>query len=98
MTSVYLEQAGIPQTRAEVLSFFCKGPVPRPYTLDDRSNAGGTIDLKMKWLTPAHLEVPYDGREGTLEFQAVRYQGLDISLRDLSSKATNSSPPAGARR
>lgn len=73
----------------EVLEFSCKGPVPRPYTLDNNANAGGTINLAMKWLTPTHLEVSYDGSNGTLEFQAVRYQGIEISLRDLASNATN---------
>jgi len=76
----------------DVLDFDCQGPVPRPYTLDNKANVGGTIDLTMKWLTPTHLEVTYDGRDGTLTFQAVRYQGIDISLTDVSRNATNSSP------
>lgn len=91
ITSVLLEQAKIAETRTTVLSFSCRGPVPRPYTLDNKANAGGTINLTMKWLTPTHLEVSYDGSNGTLEFQAVKYQGIDISLRNLSNNATSPS-------
>jgi len=91
-TRVYLEQANVRGTRTRVLSFSCNGPVPRPYNLDNKANAGGTIGLQMKWLTPTHLEVTYEGRDGTLDFQAVKYQGIDISLRNLSSNATSPSP------
>jgi hypothetical protein len=86
VTSVSLEQAGIPQTRMVVLSFFCEGPVPRPFTLDNKANVGGTIDLRMRWLTPTHLGVTYNGDGATLNFQAVRYQVVTISLTDLSKK------------
>ncbi len=76
----------------EVLGFFCKGPVPHPFTLDNAANVGGTIGLQMTWLSPTHLQVTYDGRKGKVEFQAVRFQVIDISLKDLSANVAN--PPS----
>jgi hypothetical protein len=85
IATVSLQQASIPETRMTVLSFSCNGPVPHPYTLDNKANVGGTINLSMKWLTPTHLEVTYNGHDGTLNFQAVKYQGIHISVRELGS-------------
>lgn len=85
-TSVYLEQTNMPRTRKVVLAFSCNGPVPHPYALDNKANAGGTIDIAMKWLSPTRLRVTYRSALGaTLNFQAVRYQGVAISLTDLSA-------------
>ena len=42
----------------------------------------------MKWATPSHLEVTYDGK-ADLGLQVVKYSGIDISVRDLSGKTTN---------
>ena len=52
---------------------------------------GGTIHLTMKWVTPRHLEVTYDGR-AVVNLQVVRFADVDISLRDIS-KQTNSVAP-----
>jgi hypothetical protein len=70
-----------------VLGFDCEGPVPRPYTLDNVANAGGTINLKMKWVTPSRLEVTYSGHPDVY-LQTAKLWGVDISLRNLSSEAT----------
>ena len=70
-----------------VLAFDCIGPVPRPYTLDNVANAGGTINLQMKWLTPSHLDVTYSGHP-ELNFQAVKLWGADISLLNIASDTT----------
>jgi len=94
VTSVYLEQANIPETRMAVLSFSCDGPVPRPYTLDDKANAGGTIGLRLRWQSPTHLSVTYDGG-ATVDFQAIRYQGIIISLTALSTRSAGSPPQPG---
>lgn len=92
-TSVSLKQNIQSIPAMQVLAFDCLGPVPRPYVLDNVANAGGAIDLKMKWLAPEHLQVSYNGREGTVNFQAVRYQSINISLVDVSpGKAANPSP------
>jgi hypothetical protein len=71
----------------EVLAFDCHDPAPRPYVLDN-ANAGGTIDLTMKWVTPSHLQVTYGGR-ADLYFQAVKAFGVNISVQDLSTEPTN---------
>jgi len=84
---VYLAQSGVPQPPVEVLAFDCPGPAARPYVLDN-ANAGGTIDLKMKWVTPSHLQVAYD-RHPDLYFQAIRAFGINISVQDLSSESND---------
>jgi len=48
------------------------------------------ISVEMKWLTPTHLELTYKGHR-TLDFQAAKCVGVDISVRDLSSETTNTS-------
>ena len=73
----------------EVLDFWCYGSAPRAYVLDP-ANAGGTINLTMKWLTPSHLEVTYDGR-ADLNLQVVKFAGVDISLRNLSKESDTTS-------
>jgi hypothetical protein len=50
-----------------------------------------SIDLKMNWLTPSHLEVTYK-QPAVIDFQAIKCGGVDISVRDLSSGTTSSSP------
>jgi hypothetical protein len=91
-TIVYLKWTKDSNPPHEVLGFDCGGPVPRPRILDNVANAGGTINLAMKWVTPSHLEVSYDGRDGSLYFQVVKIAGIDISVRDLSSKGNSPSP------
>ena len=82
-TMVYLKQTNRSEPPMEVLGLSCQGPAPRPYVLD-KANAGGTINLTMKWVTPSHLEVTYDNHPD-LYFQVVKYAGIEISVRDLSS-------------
>ena len=88
-TVVSLKRTNSSQRPMEVLGFSSEGAAPRPYVLD-QANAGGTIDLTMKWVTPSHLEVTYD-RHPHLDFQVVKYDGIDVSVRDLSSEATKPS-------
>jgi hypothetical protein len=86
-TSVDLESTDGTTNRGKpvnVLSFDCPGPAPHAYVLDS-ANAGGTIDLRMKWLDPSHLEVTYDGK-ATVDFQVVQVSGVSIALRDLSQE------------
>jgi hypothetical protein len=68
----------------KVLDFDCPGPAPHPYVLDS-ANAGGTIDLRMKWLDPSHLEVTYNGK-ASVNLQVVKFAGITISLRDLTGE------------
>ncbi|PYV31777.1 MAG: hypothetical protein DMG22_15595 [Acidobacteria bacterium] len=88
-TVVYLKPTKYSNPPQEILAFSSEGPVPRPYVLDNKANAGGTIDLSMKWIAPSHLEVTYDGRRGRLNFQVVKYLEIDISVRDISSEPTH---------
>jgi hypothetical protein len=90
-TTVSLKSTHLSNAPQTVLGFSCQGPVPRPYTLDNVANAGGTIDLQMKWLTPSHLEVTYSGHPD-LYLQTVKLWGADISLRNLSSETATPSP------
>ena len=46
-----------------------------------------SIDLKMNWLTPAHLEVTYR-QPAVIDFQAIKCGGVDISVQDVSNGGT----------
>jgi|SRR5208282_5135315 len=43
-----------------------------------------SIDLKMNWSSPSHLEISYK-QPVEVEFQAIKCAGIDISVRDLSA-------------
>jgi hypothetical protein len=86
---VYLKQNNASQPPTEVLAFDCNGPVPRPYVLDNVANAGGTINLTMKWVTPSHMDVSYNGRAGILELQVIKIAGINISVQAVSRDPTN---------
>jgi hypothetical protein len=80
-TTVYLKPIGGSQPPTQVLVF---------------SHQYATMNLKMAWVTPTHLDVTYGastktGDRVSLDFQAVKYAGVDISVRDSSSSTTNSS-------
>jgi hypothetical protein len=77
-TIVYLSWAKGSQPKMEILG------------LSDQSEAPGAANVEMKWLTPTHLELTYKGRH-TLDFEAVKCNGVDISVRDLSGE-TGSTP------
>jgi hypothetical protein len=78
-TSVYLKWMGGSQPPIEILGFS-----------NDSAYPSGITNVKMEWVTPKHLEVTY-GSHAKLDFQAVKCNGIDISVRDLSSGITNSS-------
>lgn len=44
--------------------------------------------MGMNWMTSTHLELTYNGPR-TIDFEAVRCHGVDISVRDLSSEMKN---------
>jgi hypothetical protein len=53
-----------------------------------------TMNLKMEWVTPNHLNVTYGpskrmGDRVSLDFQVVKMSGIEISVRDLSLEALN---------
>lgn len=53
-------------------------------------NPSDAINLTMKWVSPTHLEVTYDGRTASLEFQAIKCGGVDISVQDVSGELARS--------
>jgi hypothetical protein len=80
-TSVYLTRINGSQPPTQVLGF---------------SHQFATMNLKMEWVTPTHLEVSYGasarpGDHVNLGFEVVKYGGIDISVRDLSTEKTDTS-------
>lgn len=41
------------------------------------------IDLKLRWLSPAHLEITYK-QPASVDFQAIKCAGIEITVRDTS--------------
>jgi hypothetical protein len=76
-TDVYLKRTNVREAPIEVLGF----------SIGELSSQSGTLNLAMKWETPSHLDVAYNGHAATLYFQVVKCSGIDISVRDLSSEA-----------
>jgi hypothetical protein len=75
-TNVSLERTSDPRHPADILTLSNETAYPL-----------GITNVEMKWLTPSHLEVGYRGH-ADLDFQVVKYGGLEISVRDLSSDTT----------
>ena len=69
-TNVYLNWPVRSQSKTLILAY-SDGP-----TAQD-------MGVEMKWLTPTHLELTYKGQR-SLDFQAVKCNGIDITTRDLS--------------
>jgi hypothetical protein len=74
LTTVQLKRTQGPKDPIEVLLF-----------MQDAKS----IDLKMNWPTPSHLEVTYK-QPAVIDFQAIKCGGVDISVRDLSNGTTSS--------
>jgi hypothetical protein len=59
----------------------------------DGADEPGETNVWIKWLTPTHLDLTYKGHR-TIDFQAVKCHGIDISVRDVSGEtATSTSKP-----
>ena len=87
MTGVYLKRTNGSQPPVLVLSFWCNGPAARAYVLDNTANGGGTIHLTMLWTSPSQLDVTYDGN-ASLEFQVVKYAGIEITVQNVKGVTT----------
>lgn len=74
-TTVTLKRTKGPKSPIDILAF----------TQDAKS-----IDLKMNWLTPLHLEVTYK-QPAVIDFQAIKCAGIDISVRDVTSETPQTS-------
>jgi hypothetical protein len=55
------------------------------------SQDAASVDLKLNWLAPSHLEITYS-KPASIDFQAIRCGGVVISVRDLSSGGDASVP------
>jgi hypothetical protein len=75
-TDVSLKSSDSSQPPVEVLGFSNESAYPL-----------GVTNVKMDWVTPKHLNVTY-GRHATLDFQAVRCAGIDISVQNLSDETS----------
>jgi hypothetical protein len=78
-TFVYLNWATGSQKPKEILEF----------ANESDTTAGEAVEIK--WLSPTQLEVAYRKDKQEVQFQAVKFGDIAISLRDLSSDTTNSS-------
>jgi hypothetical protein len=47
------------------------------------------VDLKLDWLSPTHLEITYK-QPASVDFQAIKCGGIDISIRDTTAGAVSS--------
>ena len=59
----------------------------QPKTLILALSGGAEADdmkVGMNWLAPARLELTYKGTHRSVDFQAVKFAGVDITLRDFS--------------
>jgi hypothetical protein len=75
-TKVYLKWATGSRTDTSVLE------------LADASDAPVDVQVEMNWLTPTHLELTFKGNQ-TVVFQAIKWFGIDLSVRDLSKADEN---------
>ena len=78
-TTVYLNWAVGSQSKTLILAY-SDGP-----TAQD-------MGVEMRWLTPTHLELSYEGQR-SLDFQAVKCNGIDITLREISGPGRSASAP-----
>jgi hypothetical protein len=76
-TDVYLKWIKGSQPPKLILMFF-----------HDPNDPPRLISLSMKWITPSHLDVAYNGR-AKVNFQVVKYGDVDISLHNLSSETAD---------
>jgi hypothetical protein len=72
-TVVFLKQANDPRPPTQILLFD-----------HDPESQVVNIGVKMKWLTPSHLDVTYIG-PAALDFEVVRYSNVEISVESRSA-------------
>jgi hypothetical protein len=80
-TLVNLRSAG-GGSSVTIIVLDCDGPVPRPYTLDDVANRGGTVDLGVEWVNSTHLRLTYRGHPRVLRLLQQAY-GVSISAAEI---------------
>jgi hypothetical protein len=60
---------------------------------DDQSDRTDDVKVGMNWLAPNRLELTYIGRRQNISFQAIKFDGVVISLRDISSATSSGNTP-----
>lgn len=80
-TFVYLNWTAGSQSPTEILS------------LDDQSDKTEEKEVGMTWLAPNRLELTFTGERQSIEFQAVKCDGIDISARDTSRTTSRGKTP-----
>lgn len=78
-TTVYLKEKDSQEPPVEVLGFS-----------NDSAYPSGVTNVTMDWVTPKHLNVTY-GSHATLDFQAIKCSGIDISVSNSSMGTSNPS-------
>lgn len=74
-TVAYLQPAKGSQAPTEIL------------VLSDETEAPEPPKVRMRWLSPTHLELSYDPGRQTIDFQAVKFAGIEISTIGLPAPA-----------
>jgi hypothetical protein len=80
-TSVYLNFTSGPQPRVIIFAFA-------------QASAGDSSEgrVRMTWITPTDLEITYTGPQ-TIDFQAIKCRGVDITIRDRTLEASPTDKP-----
>jgi hypothetical protein len=73
-TTVDLNYTSGHQSSSEILTFV------------DGSDEPDGMNVTIKWLSPTQLELSYKGHP-TIEFQAVKCRGIDVSTREADTRA-----------
>jgi hypothetical protein len=78
-TSVYLKRTDVREAPTEILGFSVGG----------LASQQGALNLTMKWQSPSHLDVTYNGHAASLYFQVVKCAGIEVVTRDVSDETSN---------
>jgi hypothetical protein len=83
-TTVFLQHESTKDAPQEIFVAECDGPMPHPYALDNNANKGGCIGLSMAWVTPKHLRLTYETRQGThVLFQVAKLSDVEITIESV---------------
>jgi hypothetical protein len=93
LASAKTEQFGGPGTAGVYTTVYLKQGSHSPVQILTFSNESaypsGITSVGMNWVSASHLEVTYKGH-ADLQFQVVKFAGVDVSVQDLSSKTDTS--------
>jgi hypothetical protein len=82
--------SGVPATFVD-LNWTAGSQAPKEILeIGNESDSPSDMKVEMNWLGPNQLELRYNGKRQTVEFQAVNFAGVGISLRDLSKESVGS--------